>query len=92
MPKIVTTESGTKYRIDLKNKTWERLSATWMSGHLRTECGDIVLISSPVVGERMEIIGSAVAGSYKGRLISTSPVVVVEEECPENGQGVAGGS
>jgi hypothetical protein len=81
MPKIVTTESGTKYRIDLEAKTWERLHATWMSGHLRTESGDIVLISGPVVGERMEIIGSPVVGSYKGRLISTSCVVSVEEEC-----------
>ncbi len=82
MSKIVTTKSGTKYRIDLENKTWERLNATWMSGHLRTESGKIVCISEIVVGLPMDIVGPPLNGSFAGRYICTSNVVSVEEERP----------
>lgn len=81
---IVTTELGTRYKIDVAAKTWERLSKTDKSGHLRTESGSITNIDGPVVGQRMVILAPPLNPESAVRVISTSPVALVE--FPENGR------
>lgn len=82
---IVTTRSGTRYRIDLEAKTWERLSSTPESGHLRTESGTFVDIQGPDLGRGMTITCPPLTPRAYVRVIYTTPVVAVEEG-PENGR------
>lgn len=89
---IVTTKSGTKYRIDLKAKTWERLSKTEHSGTLRTESGVFDQIEGPDLGRGMTITCPPLTPRAYVRIIYTTPVVGIEDESPENGQGVEGAS
>lgn len=77
---VVTTKSGTKYRIDLKAKTWERLSKTEHSGHLRTESGVFDQIEGPDLGRGMTITCPPLVRGAHVRVIYTTPVVAMEEE------------
>lgn len=85
---IITTKSGTKYRIDLEAKTWERLFKTEESGHLRTESGTFTDIQGPDLGRGLTITCPPLTPRAYVRVIYTTPVVMVEDESPENGQGV----
>ena len=76
---IVTTENGSKYRVDLDAKTWERLSHPKWSNQVRTKMGayDEIRLS---VGSPMEMLCPPITPGTDGRFISTSDVVSIEEE------------
>lgn len=83
---IVTTKSGTKYRIDLEAKTWQRLEATYKSGHLRTEFGKFIGIEGLAVGCGMIITCPPITPRASARVIYTTQVVAIEDECPDSGR------
>lgn len=76
---IVTTETGTKYRVDRDTKTWERVHYSDESGPLKTKLGTYLEIRL-VVGDPMELLCPPLDPKAQARYISTSPVVSVEEE------------
>jgi hypothetical protein len=76
MPHLVTTTSGTVYLIDRKKRTWQRVSKTEQSGHIRNE-GSVFYDCKYAVGCPLEIIGEGI--SFGMRYICTSPVTHIKE-------------
>ena len=76
---IVTTESGSKYRVDLDKKTWERVQITDKSGPVRTKCGSYNEIRL-VIGDPMELLCPPFTKGSEGRYVETSNVISVVEE------------
>ncbi len=79
MKKKVTTETGSIYIIDLTNKTWERIEMGVNSDPIRTN-GGAILNNHPLkmeIGESLNIITDKITD--KMRLISTSPVISIED-------------
>lgn len=76
---IVTTETGSQYRINEVEKTWKRLSRTEESGSLRTEEGTYLhLMPNPVrPGEPMLLTMNPLTEDAAIRVIITSTVVAV---------------
>lgn len=80
--KRVTTETGSVYLIDEKNKTWERVSSGDTSGKIRTNSGSIkndhtlnIRIGHPVTIWTDNI---NIHADY--RVLRTSYVIKIEEE------------
>lgn len=73
---IVNTESGSRYQIDTKNKTWARVLAGKLeSGNpLRTKFGTYTNIDIEL-GHRMVITCPPVTEGTSFRLITTSPII-----------------
>lgn len=76
---IITTIHGTKFRINHKNKTWERIDSTGDSGNLRTESGTFISANLNDYGGYTIICPPITEGSM-ARAIITSPVVLVRED------------
>jgi hypothetical protein len=76
---IVTTEHGTKFKIDFDNKTWERIDKTGDSGNLRTESGTYVEIVGPVIGKSLQLWCPPFTEHSGARLIMTSLITRIEE-------------
>lgn len=70
----VLTETGSLYRINYDNKTWERLEETPMSGRVRTDSGpwnEVIIVE----GFPMLIEGPPLDPTMWKRQITTSIVV-----------------
>ena len=76
---IITTHSGSKYRIDFDAKTWERLSHDPSSNRLRTPKGSYEEIRLKV-GDPMEMLCPPLIPGTDARYVSTSRVTNIEEE------------
>jgi hypothetical protein len=78
---IITTEHGTKFRINLQNKTWERIDKTGDSSNLRSESGVFnSILEGLSIGRHLVMICPPVTKGALGRMIITSCVVSIEEE------------
>jgi len=76
---IITTVHGTKFKVDLENKTWERIDKTGDSGNLRDESGPFIESSDPAVGHPVILKCPPRIEAATGRMIITSPVTEIEE-------------
>ena len=76
---IITTENGTKFSIDLVNKTWARIDKTGDSGNLRTESGTYNEIQGPVIGEPCRVWCNNIYEWAGARLIMTTNIIKIEE-------------
>ena len=76
---IVTTKSGSKYRIDPEVRTWERLQVTDKSGPLRTLKGSYLEIKF-AVGQPLEMICPPLTPGTIGRYVATSKVTEIGED------------
>ncbi len=77
MKYIITTETGSVYKIDTEKKTWERIEVTCDSGYIRTKDGTYNEITKIAIGERLIMICPAIVPNMDGRLISTSSIVSI---------------
>ena len=76
---IITTVHGTKFKVDLENKTWERINKTGDSGNLRDESGTFIESSDPAIGQPFILKCPPRIEAATGRMIITSPVTEIEE-------------
>jgi hypothetical protein len=85
MIELITTENGSIYEIDRYAKTWKRLSwPAWSTG-VRSKGGTYRTASSSTPGQPLIITADAMNPEMDMRVITTSPVVSVEEkERPED--------
>ncbi len=74
---LITTESGSVYRIDLNKKLWARISETERSGDIRTHFGTYTELRDVEVGKRMTIIAPGLA--FGNRWIHTSVVKEIKD-------------
>ena len=77
MIQLVTTASGSVYRIDSGKGTWERITETDRSGDIRTSGGPFDKVTGMVVGERMTIFAPGLA--FGNRWIHTSVVTEISD-------------
>jgi hypothetical protein len=76
---IVTTEHGTKFRIDPEHKTWERIDKTGDSGNLRDESGTFIWSFGPTIGEPLVLVCPPRVEGASARAITTSIVEKIDE-------------
>jgi hypothetical protein len=75
----IKTESGSVYRIDTDDKTWERIETGPYSGRLRSASGPYLFCDAMQVGsEGIKLTCPPVNPSTSFRFIYTSPVVEVK--------------
>ena len=75
---IITTKSGSKYRIDLDAKTWARVRFSGESGYLRTAGGGYDYIRFEI-GAPLEMLCPPITEGSSARYIETSDIVSVED-------------
>lgn len=76
MVRLVTTQNGSIYRLDLEAKTWERVAETNLSGDIRSSGGPYTELRDAEVGKRMTIVAPGLA--FGNRWIHTSVVTGVK--------------
>jgi hypothetical protein len=76
---IVYTKSGSRYRVDLDAKTWERLHEDPKSGPLRTPKGSYLEIRLKL-GEPLEMLCPPLNPEADARYVGASTVTRMEEE------------
>jgi hypothetical protein len=76
MIRLVTTETGSVYKLDDVAKTWERIAETERSGNIRTQGGEYYEVFDIEVGKRGFIEGPGLA--FGNRWIHTTIIVSIE--------------
>ena len=79
---LITTETGSKYLLDMENKTWERVHSTLESGHLRTTKASF--LSAEYDSGHLILVCLPINDTSAFRYIQTSRILKIEEE--PNGQ------
>ncbi len=80
---LITTETGSKYLLDMENKTWERVRSTLESGYLRTPKGPFLSAEYEKNGH-LALTCPPIRDGSTFRYIQTSRIVKIES--PNNGQ------
>lgn len=81
----VTTATGSIYQIDYARHHWQRLHSTPTSGAIRTDAGEFIQATQPIVGRPIFFLLPPLhpdQGGHPqavGRMIHTSPIVSVEQ-------------
>ncbi len=78
MAQLIITETGSRYLIDRKKGTWERIQTGETSGDLRTT-GGVFIDVKLAKGQSMALIGPPINDDADGRLVITSRVIEIEE-------------
>lgn len=75
----ITTQSGSKYVLDIAHRRWERTFASSGSGDLRTHSGKYFSCTY-ALGQCLEMhCPPFLPGSGVSRLIVTTPITAIEE-------------
>jgi hypothetical protein len=77
------TMTGSRYEVDNANRSWRRTDVTLGGGRLRSESGRLVRVTAPEVGLHALLVGPRLHGGSGVRIVTTSPVVVIEEASGE---------
>lgn len=79
-PLVFYTISGSKYRIDVDNMTWERISHAPESNLLRTESGPLISRSDILIGMPVILYGPPLNPKAHVREITTTEVIHIGEK------------
>ena len=75
----ITTESGSKYIIDLEKKTWRQEKQGNPNTPLRTSEGTFVKISDLHVGRPLTMLGKPLVEGASFRLINTTFITNIQD-------------
>lgn len=76
---LITTETGSKYLLDMENKIWERTHSTLESGRLRTTSASF-LSADYQLGGHLELICPPINDKSTYRYIQTSRIIKIEDQ------------
>lgn len=76
---LITTETGSKYLLDMENRIWERTHSTSESGHLRATSAPF-LSADYALGGHLVLICNSIKEGSAFRYIQTSRIIKIEEQ------------